>query len=63
MLRIALLYMYTVVLLLGKHAVAKADMGQCPTKSPFWVVFQVLNFFSSFSVNSKELLSNGPNAS
>ena len=35
------------------------NMGQCPAKSPFWIVFQVFKFFS-FSMNSKELLSNGP---
>ena len=32
------------------------NMGQCPG---FWIVFQVFNFFS-ISMNSKELLSNGP---
>ena len=35
-------------------------MGQCPANSPYWVVFKFLNLFS---VNSKELLSNGPYAS
>ena len=29
-------------------------MGQCPAKSPFWVVFQVFKFFDQFSVNCKE---------
>ena len=33
-------------------------VGQYLAKSPFWVVFQVLIF-----MNSKMLLSNGPNAS
>ena len=32
------------------------SFGQCPAKSPFWVVFQVFKI----SAISKELLSNGP---
>ena len=33
----------------------KHYLGQCPAKSPFWLVFQVFNFFL-FSLNTNELL-------